>query len=165
MLNLTSLFLQQIKTGDLVIDNVNIDVTSNKVIVTCSGRTQDAPIEVNPPSVVSQNQSPEITPTTPETRRFIGNFLDRLNNNPERYPQPSKNLKPDMRTMITYAELCGSHENKWHAKRSLERILRDERFATPESVAQEWIRRCKPKNGDIPQEAKNLESMFLMEDN
>ena len=159
MLNLTSLFLQQIKTGDLVIENVNIDVVQNKVIVTCSGRVQE--VTTDAPT----NQVPEIVQTTPESRRVVDSSIERLNTNPERYPQPSKILKPDMRTMITYSELCGSHENKWHAKRSLERILRDERFATPESVAQEWIRRCKPKNGDIPQEAKNLEAMLLMEDN
>lgn len=162
MLNLTSLFLQQLKTGDLVIKNVTIDVDTNKVTVVCESRTQEfAPqhtVVCDAPHYKKYNEHPQAD--APSNR-----ILQSVLSAPDLLPQPPKPLKLDQRTMLQYAELCGGHDNKWHARRSLDKLLRDTRFPTPESMVPEWIRLCGRRGNEIPQEARNLESMFLMEDN
>lgn len=161
MLNLASLFLQQLKTGELVIKNVTIDVDTNKVVVTCEGRKQEDVTDTTC-NVASTKQYKEMCDSQePKQTRILSQLL----NSPDLLPQPPKPLKLDQRTMLQYAELCGGHDNKWHAKRSLDKLLRDTRFTTPESIVPEWIRLCGRRGNEIPQEARNLESMFLMEDN
>lgn len=138
MTNITTIILQQLNARTLVIQNVNIDCGTDEVIIRCVSRNAQQPQTTE--SVIS------------------GNIVCR---DPEIKPQPSGPLTIDQKAMLLFAELCGVHDNIHHAKRSLQRIIADTNLDTAEKVVARWVERCTPRNGDIPQEAKNVMPLML----
>ena len=60
----------------------------------------------------------------------------------------------DVSNCILYAMAVKSHKNKFHAKASLDRVMRDYPDASPTDLAEHWLTRCKRTaalSTDLPQ--------------